>query len=185
MPVISAVLPMCPPLPAPAERSGAVLQIPLVGAADALFEAHGRRPAEAAQAAHVHELTRRAVGLGGVPLHRTLVAHDALDERGELTDREVLAAAHVEHAVGDVGGAHVLEAEDHGVADVVDVEELATRRAAAPQVNGPGRLTPAGLRAGPSPAPLGGAARLALVELADERRPHVTRLPVVVVAGAV
>src|SRR5450756_3083689 len=80
MPVISAVLLMCPPFAAPAGGSGAVLQIPVVGAADALFEAHGGRPAEAAQAAHVHELARRAVGLGGVPLHGTLVAHDALHE---------------------------------------------------------------------------------------------------------
>src|SRR5450756_1284603 len=140
MPVISAVLPMCPPFAAPAGGSGAVLQIPVIGAADALFEAHGRRPAKAAQAAHVHKLPRRAVGLRGVPLHGTLVAHDALDESGELADREVLAAAHVEHAVGDVGGVHLLEAEDDGATDVVDVEELAARRAAAPEADGPGRL---------------------------------------------
>src|SRR5450830_368131 len=169
MPVISAVLPMCPPFAAPAGGSGAVLQIPVIGAADALFEVHGRRPAKAAQAAHVHELPRRAVGLGGVPLHGTLVAHSALHQSGELADREVLAAAHVEHAVGDVGGVHVLEAEDDGPADVVDVQELAARRAAAPEADGPGRLTPAGL----SPATGAAAAGLPLVELADERRQHV------------
>src|SRR5450756_2616846 len=139
MPVISAVLLMCPPFAAPAGGSGAVLQMPVVGAADALFEAHGGRPAEAAQAAHVHELARRAVGLGRVPLHGALVAHNALHESGELADREVLAAAHVEHAVGDLGGVHELEAEDDGAADVVDVQELAARHARAPQADGPGR----------------------------------------------
>ena len=118
------------------------------------------------------------------------MADHALHELGQLADGQVLPAAHVEQAVGHARGGDALEREDDGLADVVDVEELAPRGAAAPERDGP---------VGPAFAGRAGLARLAsvrlspalrqtelgLVEAADQRRQHVRRGEVEVVAGAV
>ena len=81
----------------------------------------------------------------------------------ELGDRHVLAPADVD----DLRRVVALHQEAHGVGQVVDMEELAARRAGAPDGD------------------LWRACCLRLVELAQQRRQHVRRLQVEVVAGAV
>ena len=136
-----------------------------------------RPPAERRDAAHVEQLLRRAVGLARVPLDRSGVADHALDQFGELADGQVVAGADVDHAVGQVGGRHVLQQEDDGLGQVVDVEELAARGAGAPEHDRRHGLA--------RRAVFAGQADLRLVELADHRRQHVARAQVEVVAGAI
>src|SRR4029079_18985707 len=63
----------------------------LVGERDALAQGNGRLPAERGHARAVHELARRAVGLGSVVDEFAAKADHVGDERGELGDRQVAA----------------------------------------------------------------------------------------------
>ena len=105
------------------------------------------------------------------------MAHHALGELGQLADGLIDAGADVHEAVGQVGGRDVLEQEDHGRGQVVDVQQLAPRTAGAPQHDR--RVRPARRAVGV------GQAELGFVELADHGRQHVARAQVEVVAGAV
>ena len=137
----------------------AVLPEPFVGAGETLLERHRGAPAEAAQAADVHQLARRAVGLRRVPGDLALVADHALHELGQLADRQVFAAAHVEQAVGHARRRDVLEGEDDRLADVVDVEELAPRAPLPQRVTGRwGRRSRARPARAPPPRPPAGRA---------------------------
>ena len=116
-------------------------------------------------------------GLLRVPLDRAGVADDALDQLGKVADRLILARPHVDQRVGDIGCGHVLDEEHHGFGEVVDVQELTSRRAGSPQ-----RHRRVGL---PGHVVVARQPKLRLMELAQHRRQHVARVQVEVVAGPV
>ena len=58
-------------------------------------------------------------------------------ELGELADGVVAAGADVDEAVGHVGRRHVLQQKDDRLGQVVDVQQLAARRAVPHSVTGP------------------------------------------------
>ena len=106
-------------------------------------------------------------GLTRVPDDLTLVADDPLDDRRPA--RRIVWSSPVPTLTSPSGtpaGVHVLQSEDDGVAEVVDVQELPTRRSRTPERTG--RV--AGLR---------------LVELAHHRGQHVAGREVEVVARPV
>jgi hypothetical protein len=109
------------------------------------------RPAERGEPRDIHELARRAVGLGGVPSDAALEADHLRDDLCELLDRHVRAGADIDK-VGRIGHS---QQEGAGVGQLVHMQELALRRTSAPGLD----LVAAGL--------------LRLVEATDERRQHV------------
>ena len=138
-------------------------EIPGVGVGDPRFEADARPPAQRRKPRAAHQLARRPVRLARIDRDRPAVADRLGDELGELADRQVLARADVDRRRRGID----LQHERQRVGAVVDMEKLATRRAAAPDRHR--RQAPA----------------LGVVRLADQRRQHVTGVRIEVVAGAV
>ena len=120
-----------------------VREVPVVSRADAVRERRLRA------ASRAREILLTSSSLRGVPsgLLRSKTSSPrkptmSAIERGELRDRDVLAAADVD----DLGRVVALHEEAQRVGQVVDVEELAARRARAPDgdFGGAGRLSPCG-----------------------------------------
>src|SRR5689334_2362162 len=121
------------------------LQEVAIGEREPLLEAHARRPAEGLEAPHVHQLAWRAVGLGAVELDAALVSDGPRHLLGKLADADVLARADVDVRKHRLRVLRVLllRQEHHvhaGRGHVVDVEELAARRAATPDGDARRRL---------------------------------------------
>ena len=143
-----------------------------IGASNTCAQIHRGLPAHAVQAAHVHQLAGRAVGLGGVPHHFAVKAHHLAHQLGQCLDAQVVPAAHVDQGrvhrqqavKALIGQVHQVHA---GVGHVVAVQKLAQRGASAPGGHG------------------GVATLFGLVKLADQRRQHMAVLQVVVVARAI
>ena len=74
-------------------------------------------PAQIGSLRHVQQLTRRAVGLGGIPLDLAGVAHDLGDQLGQLLDGQLLAGTSVDRLVAGV----VVHQEDAQVCKVVHI----------------------------------------------------------------
>ena len=88
-----------------------------------------RSPKQLARARRVDAAARLSVRLRRVPPDASLESRHARDELGEVADRDLLAGAEV-HRLGRV----VAIRREHEPLDaVVDVEELARRRAVAPE----------------------------------------------------
>ena len=85
-------------------------------------------PAESVHFCHVEEFAGGAVGFGGVEGEFAGEADGGFDEFGEFADGDIMAAAEVDPVRG-IGGLHEVEAAG---GEVVDVEELASGRACAP-----------------------------------------------------
>ncbi|MEY3838199.1 MAG: hypothetical protein RL304_1181, partial [Verrucomicrobiota bacterium] len=126
-------------------------------------EGDARGPAERADAGDIHELARGAVGHGRVELQATGEAGDPGRQFGEPADGDLLARADVDRA----GLGVAVEEEEAGLGEVVRVQELAERRAGAPEAED------------------GVAAEPGLVHLADHRGQDVGLLEREIVAGPV
>ena len=100
-----------------------------IGAGDALAQGSAGAPAEGGEAAHVEQLPRRPVGLAAVVDDAAAEADDLHHRLGQLGDRDVGADTDVDQRRRLVAALHQ---EHAGIGEVVDVEELAPRRAAAP-----------------------------------------------------
>ena len=161
------------PTSSPAARSGStaerlagggqVLEVPGVGAADAVLQRDRRRPAQVGDPAGVQQPPGGAVGLGPVPHDVALEADDVAHQRRDLPDGDVVPDTDV-HRLRLVVA---LQQEQAGGSQVVDVQELPARGARPPHRD----------------VPL--LAHLRLVHLADHRRQDVPGREVEVVARAV
>src|SRR5262245_54397225 len=80
---------------------------PLVRRAEPFGQFDLVAPAQRVEAADVEELSRRAIGLGGVELDRDARRDDVADPFRELANREVLAGADVDVLVAVVVLHHV------------------------------------------------------------------------------
>ena len=95
-------------------------------------------PAERVKAGDVHQLSRGAVGLCGVEDQRALEAEHAGDGLGQFADGDVFAGADVDERrrVGDEqrveAGSSRFIRKTQACGKIVAVEELAARRAGAP-----------------------------------------------------
>src|SRR4029077_4236059 len=107
-----------------------VRQEPSVRGADALFQSDAWRPAERREARGVEELARRAVRLRVIEAQLAAEAHDPRHSVRELGDRQVLSPADVD----ELGVVVTLHEEQAGVRQVVNVQYLAPRRTAAPDL---------------------------------------------------
>ena len=129
------------------------------GEFEALLQVDLRLPAEGTDERRVAELARRAVGLRRVPLDLRGRTGSGLHRLGEFADRHLFAGADV-HEVRRIVER---QREEAGGREIVHVEELADRRAGAPERDD----------------------FLHRLELADQRRQDVSVDDVVVVAGSV
>eukprot|EP01022_Parablepharisma_sp_SALTPOND_P036279 TRINITY_DN9838_c0_g1_i1.p1 TRINITY_DN9838_c0_g1~~TRINITY_DN9838_c0_g1_i1.p1 ORF type:complete len:1069 (-),score=237.17 TRINITY_DN9838_c0_g1_i1:780-3986(-) len=151
---------------------GAGLQKILVSRFQACLQGHGSLPPQRMQSRAVHELARRAVGFAGVEVDAAHVTDDAPDQRGEISDGDVVAESDVDMAehrpgmlvIGLLRQVHDVEAS---TGHVVHIQELAARRAATPDRDGRRGLL------------------LGFVEASDQGRDDVGIFAVVVVARAV
>src|SRR5881628_620911 len=90
------------------------------GAADALLEADLGGETEAlAGPGHVEAPARLAVRLGGIPDEASPISGGAGDQRGQIADGDLLAAADVD----GVGGVVALGGQHQRPRGVIDVEE--------------------------------------------------------------
>ena len=122
------------------------------------------KPKRSLRARHVEPAARLAVRLAGVPDEAALVARPPCAIFcGQIADRDLLAAAQVDRVAGVV----TLGREHDALGRVLDVEELARRRAVAPQHH------------------LAVTALARADELADHGRDDVRRLQIEVVARPV
>lgn len=80
---------------------------------------------------YIEQFSLRSVRHIGVEDEIAVPAHDLGDQLGEFLYRDVLAHADVEMLFALV----VLQSEDHGVGEVVDVEELAAGRSRSPDLD--------------------------------------------------
>src|SRR6266702_5474399 len=112
-------------------RIGDMPEIPLIRAREPVAQRGRRRPAEGVDAANIEELLRGAVRLVERVDEAAAVTDDFGDETRELVDGDVAAAADIDMRLCRV----VLHQEDYRVGEVVDVEELAARLAAAPDLH--------------------------------------------------
>ena len=127
-------------------------------------ESCARLEAEALLGARdVQPPSRLSVGFAGVPDEAALEARRLRELPGQVTDRDLDAAAQVDRIAGVVS----LGRQHDALGRVLDVEELARRRAVAPQHD-------------LAVAPVARAD-----ELADHRRNHVRRVQIEVVARPV
>ncbi len=85
-------------------------------------------PAEAGGFRHVKELAGCSVGAARVPVDTTFVAYDLCGQFGELFYGQLLAGTGINRLVAGV----VVHKEHAQVGEVVDIQELAQRRAVAP-----------------------------------------------------
>jgi hypothetical protein len=122
-----------------------------------------RRPPHGAELVRAHQLARRAVGLRGVGDDVALEPDDLADQLRQFQDGHILARADIDVLEVRIG----LHQKHAGVGAVVGVEELAARRARAPDRDAVG------------------AGQLGLVSLADQGRHHVAAVEVEIVALAV
>src|SRR3546814_8213250 len=86
------------------------------------------RPAEGPYPADVEQLARRSVRLGAVEADRAVEPDDLADHLRQLHDRQVVAGTDIDHALAGIVG----HQPDAGIGQVVDVQELPHRPAAAP-----------------------------------------------------
>src|SRR5262249_6446076 len=103
----------------------AMSDVPVVALPEPLLQAGARTPAQRRQARDVQELARRPVGLAAIIDEAAAIADHASDGFGELADGQVCAGPDIDVLMGAV----TLEQEDHGVRQIVDIEELAPGRA--------------------------------------------------------
>src|SRR5436309_194662 len=75
---------------------GRVAKVPLVCGTNALRERDSWPPAERGHLAHVEQLARRAVGLGGVPKEFALETDDGGNHLRQFADGQVIAAPQVD-----------------------------------------------------------------------------------------
>ena len=122
-----------------------LLVVEAVGERDAVL------PAERVEAADVEQLARRAVGLRGVEAQHGVGVHHAADQLRQGADRQVAAGADVDVAYAVIA----LHQEYASVGKVIDMQELAPRRAGAPHDD------------------FAIAAQLCLVHLPEQCRQHV------------
>eukprot|EP01136_Pigoraptor_vietnamica_P011332 Opistho-1_new@50086 len=134
-----------------------------VGEAEPRLERNLRTPSKRREARDIQQLARRAVGLAAVEDDAALEAHHVHHRLGEFADGEVRSAAHVD----DRAVVAQFHQVDTGVGQVVDIQELAPRRPAAPDHE---------FAVAPQPG---------LVRLAQQGRQHMAGRQVVVVVGAV
>lgn len=99
-----------------------------VGQADAVGEFGGVGPAEASGLADVEEFAGGAVGAGCVPSDFARVAYGGGYEFCQLLDCELFAGS----GIDGFGVRVVVHQEDAELSEVVDIKELAQRRAVAP-----------------------------------------------------
>jgi hypothetical protein len=137
-----------------------VLDEPAIAARHTLPQRYAGPPAERLEPRNVEHLTRRAVRLARVEAQLSAEADHLAHDLRQLADRDVLTPADVEQLVAVVA----VHQEQTGVGQVVDVQELATRRARAPYDR------------------FALAALARFVELPNERGQHVRILQIEVVA---
>jgi len=125
-------------------------RIPVVRTANALLQADGRLPAKGRQAGGIEELARCAVGLGSIEFDVSLIADDVLYEFRQFENADVLPPTDID----DLGCAVILHQKYAGISQIIDMQELAARRARTPDSHR--------LRAG----------RLGFVKLPDEGRQY-------------
>ena len=144
-------------------RAHWIVQKVIIRQADAILQLGLVGPAEGCSLAHIQQLARGAVRAGGVPFDVAFVANNLGDQFGELLDGQLLPRSGVYGLVAAV----VVHQEDAEVGEVVDIEELAQRRAVAPASH---LLQPVDL---------------GFVKAADQRGQYMAMLGVVVVVGAI
>src|SRR5436309_1420716 len=83
-----------------------------------------RLPAEGEQARAVHQLARRAVGLGGVPNDLTLKTEHALNNSSKVANRNITAVADVDELFLRI----VAHEEYAGAREVIDIQKLTQGR---------------------------------------------------------
>src|SRR5262245_26754804 len=117
-----------------AETGATLLFVPLDRLAQSVAESSPRNDSEAlAGAACVHAPPWLTVGLRRVPPQLAAIARGVLDHRGQVGDGNLLAAAEIDRLGVIVGIGHAGDT----LRRVAHEEELASRRAGAPDLNRP------------------------------------------------
>jgi hypothetical protein len=140
-----------------------ILDIPFVGFDNTLFEGDLRLPSHPLYLRAIHKLPGRAIRLAGVPQQLPLEPYHLPHQFCKLLDGHLAPTPHIDMLQPGV----LIHQEDHGVGEVIHVEELAQRRPGAPDDD------------------FGGIGRLGLVEPAYESGQDVRILGVEVVLRAV
>src|ERR1700730_18738993 len=105
-----------------------VRQKPVVVTPQSLLERCRGRPTERLDAAAVKELARCSIRSRLVVDDAPFKAHTTFNVFGEFSNRDVVAGADIDMRLAGI----VPQKMDTGVGEIVDVEEFAPRRAAAP-----------------------------------------------------
>ena len=107
-----------------------VLDEPVIGLGETVAQAGAGTPAERRHTAHIHQLARGAVGPGRVEGERAAKPDHIADGLREFADRHVATDADVHRFRRRVA----LHQEHQRIGEIVDEQEFAPRRAAAPHV---------------------------------------------------
>src|SRR5204863_6199625 len=134
-----------------ASHSSFVREVPLVGSADAVFQADSRPPTGSLKPRNVEKLARRAIRFAGIESDAALVSNDALDQRCQFGNREILTATYVDDLVAVIAE-HEVQSR---IGQIVHVQELTPWGPTAPNHH------------------LSRTAHLSLVKLSQERRQNV------------
>jgi hypothetical protein len=115
-----------------------ILNVPFVGFDKTLLEGDLGLPTHALYLGVIHELPGRTIRLAGVPHQLPLEPDHLLHQLRKLLDGHLATTPHIDMFQPGV----VIHQEDHGVGEVIHVEELAQRRPGAPDddLGGVGRL---------------------------------------------
>src|SRR5262249_14910167 len=105
-----------------------VRQKPVVVTPQSLLERCRGRPTQRLDAAAVEQLARRSIRSRPVVDNAPFEAHTTFNVFGEFSNGDVVTGADIDMRLAGM----VLQQMDSGVGEIVDVEELAPRRAAAP-----------------------------------------------------